>query len=833
MKKKHRHRKRLAVIIGAVLVLLAAGAWLGDRTLKAKGHPGLRTFLGQWARNYPASLAVEPELLSITVDERDLERLERTVEEARERGVIMPEGNEYVDAEIGSGADRFKAKLRIKGKLTDHVQGSKWSFRIVAKKDGGWRGMKRFSLQHPGTRNYLCDWVYHRLMANEGVIALRYGFLRVSFNEEDLGIYAYEEHFGPELLEQNGRLPGPLFRFDPALFWEHRLNEMNKLRFDEPYAAYQAAAVDAFGSSDLVKDDKLRGQFEEAVTLLDGFRRGEMTASQVFDAGLTARHHAILDLIGGHHSMDWSDVKFYYDPAAKRIEPVAYESFSAFPLKTLAGSYRWVGHHEAAQDLHDQYFNDEQVFRAYVKHLERVSRKSWLDSTFAAMKPALDSASATLYREFPYKELDRGIYYRNQKVIRKLLNGPKPFHAYLGDLAKDTVRITIVPIEGLPMEVHALLLPDGTRAVPVGNAIVPCRRPGKLGEPFEIRFAVNGEVKRDGLKLGCSVLGASTQREVEVFPHTFSVSADQDRLLRDRTPNAKEFDFLVVDELAKTITIKPGAWKLDRTMVLPSGYRCMAVSPLKLDIVAGAEMISYSRLQWSGSPDMPIIIHSSDSSSHGVHVIDAEGRSQLHRVVFSDLTRYKYDQERSGDVSFHRSAVSFKQCVFAGTGATLLDVSVCAVDLDACRFDHGSDQFESHFAQVTMNDATFELAHDDAISIEGGSAALNKVFIGGGKGIGVKGTKGAHVTATDLHIDRMGKGLEGRQGARMQVSTMDAQEVPVIADAQKREMRYGPVAIELKGLKADATDASYEVGEGSSITLDGKRVGFQKAKEGT
>ena len=435
----------MAIALVAIALILVGGAWLGDRALKKRDHPGLRVFLKQWATNYPASFALEPLHLSITVKEEDMEQLEQVVEAARERGVIMPEGNEYVDAEINSGDDRYKAKLRIKGKLTDHVQGDKWSFRVISKKDGGFLGMKRFSLQHPGTRNYLCDWFYHRLMQKEGVIALRYGFLHVEFNGDDLGVYAYEEHFGPELLEHNGRLPGPLFRFDPALFWEHRLNEMNKLRFDEPFAAYQAAALDAFDSSELGKDATLRGQFEEAVALLDGFRRGELSASQVFDADLIARRHAILDLIGGHHSMDWSDVKFYYDPAAKRVEPVAYESFSAFPLRTLAGSNRWTGKHESGQDLHDQYFNDEEIFRAYVKHLERVSRKSWLDSTFTAMKPALDSASATLYREFPYKELDRSIYYKNQQVIRKLLNGPKPFHAYFGGAEQDTVRVTIVP----------------------------------------------------------------------------------------------------------------------------------------------------------------------------------------------------------------------------------------------------------------------------------------------------------------------------------------------------------------------------------------------------
>ncbi|HRD51267.1 MAG TPA: CotH kinase family protein [Flavobacteriales bacterium] len=401
--------------------MLAIAGFGADRMLKSKRHPGLSTFVKQLVRNYPKGFAQDPETIAISIDEEDLAQLERVVEEARARGVILPEGNSYVPARIDGGAGAFEAKVRIKGKLTDHVEGKKWSLRVIAKKDGGFKGMRRFSLQHPGTRNYLCDWFYHRLMQAEGVAALRYGFVRVRFNDDDLGIYAYEEHFGPELLQNNGRADGPIFRFDPALFWEHRLNEMNKVRFDEPFAAYQAASLDAFGSSDLEKDKRFRQQFEEAVGLFEAFRRGRLPASQVFDADRIARHHAILDLVGGHHSMDWSDVKFYFDPVLKRIEPVSYESFSAHAIRTLAGSNKYTGQLAQGMDLHAQWFNDKELFRSYVRHLERVSRKAWLDSAFVTLGSALDSASATVYREFPYKELDRSVYYKNQQVIRKLL----------------------------------------------------------------------------------------------------------------------------------------------------------------------------------------------------------------------------------------------------------------------------------------------------------------------------------------------------------------------------------------------------------------------------
>lgn len=839
MKRKKKWLVGLLLLVG----MLVVGCWFADRALKQRDHPGLRVFLGQWARNYPASFAVEPAVLSIQVDQSELDRLQKVVDVARERGVIMPEDNESVSATVTGADGTFKAKIRIKGKLTDHVKGSKWSFRVVAKKDGGFMGMQRFSLQHPGTRNYLCDWFYHRLMQGEGIVALRYGFIRLQFNDEDLGIYAYEEHFGPELLEHNGRLKGPIFRFDPSLFWEHRLNEMNKLKFDEPYAAYQAAALDAFGTGELVKDDEARGQFEEAVSLMEAFRRGDLKANDVFDADRLARRHAILDLIGGHHSMDWSDLKFYFDPALKRVEPISYESFSAFPLRTLAGSQRWVGRQDPGQDLHDQWFNDEELFRAYVHHLEKVSRPSWLDSAFTALKPALDSASATLYREFPYKELDRSIYYANQRVIRRLLDVPKGFHAYAGGVSSDTLSITIVPIEGLPIEVHGLIAADGAMIAPVKKCIVPCRKPNRPGDPFKVRF-VTGQAalpKEKDLRLSYSVLGASVKKEVEVFPFQLSVSTAQDELLTRMRPNAQEFAMLAIDEATRTITIKPGSWTIDRTLIIPKGYRCVATWPLRVNVIDGAEIISYSLLEWKGNEESPIQITSVDSSSHGLHVLNAGGVSHLSFVQFADLTRYKYDQERSADVSFHLSDVAFDNCSFSGTGATLLDASVCAVSITNSRFVGGSDQLETHFARLSVTDVDFDRVGDDAISVEGGSAVLQKIAVAGieGSGSGVKGTKAANITLTRAILKNMGRAFEGREGTQLAATDVEARNVGLVAEAKKAEMRYGPVKMDFKkvhvlnvSVTADGP-VDFDCGKGSLITLDGKTVGEVKVVKGT
>lgn len=818
----HPMRKRWPWLLAIVLVLLGAGAFVGDRLLRGRGHPGLGTFLKQWARNYPKSFAMDPPVIHITVNDAGMAVLEGVVERAREAGVIEQESEE-VPAAFETDGRAFKGKVRIKGKMTDHVKGSKWSFRVMARKDGGFLGMKRFSLQHPGTRNYLCDWFYHRLMQGEGVVALRYGFCRVVLNEEDLGIYAYEEHFGPELLENNARLQGPLLRFDPSLFWLHRLNGIEGDPVHDAYGAYQAAALDAYGTKDIAADPEQRRYFEQAVALADAFRRGELPAGEVFDVDRTARRLAVLDLIGGHRSMDWSDVKFYFDPATQRLEPVSYESVSAFPTKQLAAAYRCTGPFRQEDDLHTAFFKDPAIFAAYVHHLERVSRKEYLDSAFAALAGPLDTAAATLYGEFPYKELDHAIYYRNQEAIRTLLDLPKGFHAYDQGVRNDTLTLALVPIESLPVQVDSLVLADGRRIAPARPVVLPSRGYGQVGTPVDVPFIVpqaTDSLLAEGMRIAYHVPGASVTREEKVFPFALRSPAGAG-LLAHRAPTMATFPFITVDEAKKEVRIAPGSWTVDRDLVIPAGYTVRASAPLKLSLVRGAALVSRSALQWVASEDAPILITSPDSSSKGVHVLEAPGRSRLTQVRFITLGRAS---DTDTDVSFYRSDVSLEHVSFRGADNTLLDVALAEARLHACVFERGADQLKAHFARMELSDTRFADAGDDALTLEGGGCSMADGAVQGSRGIAVKATVGARLSLSGCSIRTAATGIEGKEGAVVTVKGGDIAGAPAV-HAGKNEMRYGPVRIVVEHTAVEGGADAFRSGGRSLITVDGRRIG--------
>lgn len=419
---KVRWKKRRVVVV-ALSSLIAIGGVVADHYLKSRRHPGLIKFVGQLINNYPRSFGVKAPEISITISDKNMARIEAVVEAARTRGVILAEGNDYVKGKVTDADGAFKAKLRIKGKMTDHVSGEKWSFRVIAKDSGDFLGMRRFSLQHPGTRGYLTDWLSHHILRGEGLVAVRFGYCTLHLNGKDLGVYNYEEHFGQELLDANSRPRGPLMRFDPAQFWQKRLAWIRNEKAPEDLGTFRTAKVDAYDTKEIMLDSVRRAQFDTAVARIERFRSGQLPASAVFDADLLGRHMAHNDLVGGYRSLDWSDVKLYYNPGTRLVEPISFESFSGYLTEELVGARRSLAANSANEDLHAQWLKDDAVYDRYRYHLARFARKEYLDSTFLALRPSLASASAILYREFPWKELDTAVYYRNQETIRRLMPG--------------------------------------------------------------------------------------------------------------------------------------------------------------------------------------------------------------------------------------------------------------------------------------------------------------------------------------------------------------------------------------------------------------------------
>ena len=487
------------------------------------------------ARNYLSSFGAKPEKIEILIKDKNFDIIKEDRERCLEIGTIM--GERYVPAKIVYKEDTFKVEMRLKGHMLDHLKGDKWSYRIKTKKGKTIMGMQRFSIQHPGTRNYMYEWIHQKLMEQEGIVTLQYDFIEVKLNDKDLGVYALEEHFAQELVERNGRPKGAILRFDPDLYWKgRRLRDLDKHRFKEEFSGYQASFPEALDSDATFEDSTLKKSYLAAQAQLERFKYGELTTSQVFDVEKLAKFHVVKDIIGGFRSLDWSDVKYYHNTKTNLIEPIAYESVSAFAAHEISGMNTFV-HPKKRSKLHEFMFSDEQFYTLYMRELQKRLNAQYFNAFFQKIDAELAQKLNIIYSEFPYKDFKVDVYYNNIKRIKSMLDEQKPFHIFTQNYTQDSIELALGSNSAFPYYIHAIECGNERIKLDIKTLVYAKKSREKVAyETYN--YPINAafyEKLKEGKKISVfvSIIGVDERKEIDVFDYPYQRLLDKEKTQRD------------------------------------------------------------------------------------------------------------------------------------------------------------------------------------------------------------------------------------------------------------------------------------------------------------
>ena len=163
--------------------------------------------------NYFSGLLSSPDRMYIDVEFEGIQLLNYARESALSRGKITDEEQEVsVKANLSIGSNVYKVKLSPTGQNLDMIGNiNKRAYKVKVLEGKKIYGMQEFKLLPPLSRHHVVEWVGHALENKEGLIALRYFFIETTLNGDDLGVYAVEEHFSKELLENNKAREGIIF----------------------------------------------------------------------------------------------------------------------------------------------------------------------------------------------------------------------------------------------------------------------------------------------------------------------------------------------------------------------------------------------------------------------------------------------------------------------------------------------------------------------------------------------------------------------------------------------------------------------------------------------
>lgn len=797
------------------------GWFLLDRWSVKHGFSGAGEFVKNVSSNYWQSFDAKYETVEITISESDFSNLEKQREKHLERGIITKSKDRFVPAIISHKGKKIKCKLRLKGHMLDHLQDSKWSFRVKTSGGDAFQGMKIFSLMHPGTRNYIYEWIYHQLLTDEGIATIRYSFINLRVNGEKWGIYAVEENFASELLGHNELPDGPIVGFNPDLYWHARLNGFDHKKLDMENLTIHASMIEAYDEDEQFKSEESRNNYVEAIVKLEQFKRGELTTSEVFDISKLAKFHAIMDLVGGQFSLDWSDVKYYYNPITQKVEPVGYESFSVRNTAQLAGSSKFSNEFDVNTEWHDRLFSDPEFFALYLKELKRISKKEYLERFFSKHDRDLQNSLAILYSEFPYKKLPIQTYFTNQSNIASLLATPIMPFVFLEKIEKDSLYFTFGCNSVLPIQIHELLI--GEKKMKLDRILLSSRKKNK---PVVFkRFAIHCKDSIDekdykDLKLVAGYPGIKKTVKLDIKPLPFDGNIQLPNDFINQEANHTTFDFIKVDEEKKQIILSSGKHIIDRNLIFPKGYQVIGNSPLTLVLNNHAFLITQSGLKLNGTEEAPVLITSEDSTGGGILLLQATKGSYFSYVDFENLqTKTTKGSTHDAILLSYESGVKLIACRFQSSARVGLKSirSRCAIQ-NSEFYGMTEKAIEVHFADIKFNGLLVSNCQGEAIDLNSVNGAINNLKIWNSE-TGLKVDNACFVKVEKAELSKIQLGFYCTDNSILKLVDVKLDDLKVGFRSEKKSDVYGPALIKVTKLKKSKVDKLSEADKKSKVII--------------
>lgn len=789
----------------------------------------------------PRAISEEIPHLDISMKKSAYRNILQKREEAIGGPIFITDSSDYVRAFAKVGDEISEVRIRLKGDWISQLKtGKKWSFRIETKGDNCILGMKRFSIHHPKARNYIGEWLFHRALHKAGIIALRYEFINVTLNNQNLGIYAMEEHFEKRLLEHNRRREGPIIRFNEDLFWKDALlfHKASRESKGTGSRSFWASSIDAFNTSRILGDPALLEQFKTGSNLLESLRFGQLKTSEVFDVDLLANYLALMDLFGGKHASSWINFRFYYNPVTSLLEPVGFDANAGQRIadQRIAGlisESKVLDLDEAT--FHDHFkeilFSDPLFFKVYIATLESVSKVSWLDELFNEVNDEMEKNIDILQSEFIDWRFSKDVYYDNAEYIRMILGSTiKGVHAYLCENTEESPEKMVVRVgnlQKLPIEVLGLKSKKGEVFHPFGeeNPVLQPRLTHVDYVPIVFstsESAMHSDYLSNDFYLEYRIIGTDPlkKQRIEVYPWSFQEEDFTRKYLSEKEQNVGSFDFLVADE--DEILIKPGTWTLDRTLVIPAGFTVRSGGGTEIRLTNHASIISFSPLVWIGSEEAPIII-SSDSTGEGLLFLNTEGTMTLNNVIFRNLSApMRAGSQLTGAVTFYESNVEMYNCQFREARCEdALNIIRSSFRLEHCLvWDAFSDGIDVDFGDGSINECSFSRTGNDGIDISGSNVAISECVVdnAGDKGLSIG--EDSDVTASGIVVTNSYLGVGSKDASSVTIDTLTISDCQYGLAAYQKKPEFGPATIMLHNYAIQNTLQEILVDKGSSITVE-------------
>lgn len=797
----------------------------------------------------------QPEVLHLHVKAAEMEKLKKKREEAFQKGILEADDNDWVSAELeGDSTGWMPIKLRLKGDWLDHLRGDKWSFRIAMNDPYAWRRMQTFSLHTPIARFFLHEWLLHQLWEREDVLTTRYDFVELKLNGQSLGIYAYEEHFEKHLAEYRQRREGPILKFSEDGYWQALQRQLNHHGFIRPHATHaqmewENAEIQAFKQKSIQNSSVLSVQYEQAQTLMEQYRHGQLPASAVFDLQHLARYYAVCDVLNGYHGINWHNQRFYYNPIINKLEPIGFDGYGGPPEEqyTFLGEGALNPYSVMQESAFAPLFADPEFVKAYVAELYRLSSKSYLRDFMDRIYPEWAARLQYLQLEFTDYQPDFDDIYRQAQYIHSIL---RPYGQYSlevfnePDFAHDARyhELLLRNRHNLPLEIVGYSLSKTSAVQSLDTAILLA---GQIPRRFLSRLRKSPQIDDFGTVRYLEQAAISTQNvpqyESLLVPATarylcFSVPGIDSVFYKEIGKNQLPEQWTAAQRLmpqtapssnnwyevkGQQIIFKPGKHLIDQPIVIPAGYTVFAAAATTLNFDQGAFFLSYSPIQFFGSEASPIRVTSQDRRG-SFTLLETHLPSIFSYVIFEDLNTLNTNGwNLTGAVTCYKSEVTFKHCIFRDNhcedGLNLIRSNFTIED---CHFAQlFSDAFDADFSRGTVERSAFINTGNDGMDFSGSIVNVKDCYLEGNGDKGISVGEESDVSIFNTSITGAPIALAGKDLSVVVVKDIKIKDCEQGFVAFQKKPEFGGSYILVESYEVENTKRLYAIAQGNRLQL--------------
>lgn len=787
----HRARKAFSVLLGEIDQRYKL---INDEVYLYGGN-----FLGIGER-YISSFFNNVDAINLNLNFKNYEKLKFLRNKALEDGVLIRSENDEASGYLTYKGKNYPIKIRLKGDWTDHLLGDKWSFRVQTKKNTALLGMENFSLQHPRTRNYINEFVYHKLLEYEELPFLRYRFLPLYLNGKYLGIYALEEHFDKHLLENSGYREGPIIKISDKdlrnnYFQINSLVKDNGLYKIKNFidSDLNNAEINTFNTNKLIKTDSKVSQYFLAESLLNKFLAKELKTSEVFDIEKTAKFFAISELVQALPS--WYDIRFYFDPLKGRLVPIGYDAVPDIR----------VTNRKLTIDTNPlNIFDDPEFTKAYYSNLEKLVSKDYLNKFLNEISKDINKELNTINKSFPHVRFLRNEFERNKNYIISRINTTEPIqirkHSAL-DINNPFLQVlnkTYFPIEVLKLQYKNKIYVPSSRKTLKGRDKFRRISSNIIYFKPEIKKNKIENINTENYLVTYRYYGGSKVNNLNLkkFPD-IDYTLYSDALIKKES-NLEDFPFLIEDKKNKSVILNKNLI-VDKPLIIPKGYKFIIKKGLEISLIKEGMIIIQGPLIINGEANYPVIFNSFEGGK-GIFVSESNQTSKINYAIFNKLkSPFKKSLNITGGVSFYNTSVSILNSKFMNSDSedSLNLISSSFIIKDSVFNTTASDAIDADFSNGEIYNTEFNKVGNDAIDISGGKVYLNNILVNEAGDKAVSSGEKSEVIINDINISNSFIGIASKDSSKVQINNMQTKDVKYCLAVYQKKQEYGPSFIDI------------------------------------